>query len=166
MLCASLLSCTCPQVAPEPGRGAAGCPVLLPDAAPALADAWRTPGAQLHVVVSGPHVGFFSHAAGGRFMQIRRSGTHRLAFFSPRLGVYEQWAVRPFVCSASVQSAPLKLPFCPPPALPSRPRLHASRESPQERWHPRRCRQRRHFPAPSPSHAPSSPLPLSRTTKT
>ena len=45
----------------------------------------------LEVVRDGPWVGLKSWVANGALLQAKRKGTHRLAFYSPRFGVYEQW---------------------------------------------------------------------------
>jgi len=42
----------------------------------------------------GGYLGLRSAAAGGRFLQARRRAPHRLCFFSPRLGVWEQFKAR------------------------------------------------------------------------
>lgn len=47
----------------------------------------------LEVVRDGPWVGLKSWVANGALLQAKRKGTHRLAFFSPRFGVYEQWGL-------------------------------------------------------------------------
>ncbi|KAK9834904.1 hypothetical protein WJX81_007590 [Elliptochloris bilobata] len=49
--------------------------------------------AHLEVIHKGGYVGLRSAAAGGRFLQARRRAPHRLCFFSPRLGVWEQFQV-------------------------------------------------------------------------
>ena len=45
----------------------------------------------LEVVRDGSWVGLKSWVANGALLQAKRKGTHRLAFYSPRFGVYEQW---------------------------------------------------------------------------
>ena len=45
----------------------------------------------LEVVREGPWVGLKSWVANGALLQAKRKGTYRLAFFSKRFGVYEQW---------------------------------------------------------------------------
>ena len=49
------------------------------------------PAALLEVVRQGEWFGLRSAAAGARFLQARRRGGRRLAFFSPHFGVCEQW---------------------------------------------------------------------------
>ena len=43
------------------------------------------------IPVQGAWFGFRSLAAGGRFLQARRRGSSRLAFFSTNFGIWEQW---------------------------------------------------------------------------
>ena len=45
----------------------------------------------LEVVRDGPWIGFKSWLADNAMLQAKKRGTYRLAFFSPRFGVYEQW---------------------------------------------------------------------------
>ena len=45
----------------------------------------------LEVVRDGPWIGLKSWVANGALLQAKRKGTHRLAFYSARFGVYEQW---------------------------------------------------------------------------
>lgn len=47
----------------------------------------------VEVIRQGPWVGFRSAPAGDRFLQARRRGPHRMAFFSANLGTWEQWEV-------------------------------------------------------------------------
>lgn len=46
---------------------------------------------QRMVAVQGNWVGFRSVAAEDRFLQLRRRGKQKLAFFSANFGVWEQW---------------------------------------------------------------------------
>lgn len=71
-----------------------GCPLLLPCEGH-LADACWRPDCQLEAVCQGGYLGLRSRAAGGRLLQMRRTGRHRLAFYSPLFGYCEQWEVRP-----------------------------------------------------------------------
>ncbi|KAL4528837.1 hypothetical protein Ndes2526B_g07064 [Nannochloris sp. 'desiccata'] len=45
------------------------------------------------VIKQGQWVGFRSAVASDRLLQARRRGAHRLAFFSPNLGTWEQWEI-------------------------------------------------------------------------
>jgi hypothetical protein len=45
----------------------------------------------LDVVRRGDWIGLKSHIAGGKLLQARRRGAYRMAFYSDRFGVYEQW---------------------------------------------------------------------------
>ena len=45
----------------------------------------------LDVVRRGEWIGLKSHVAGGKLLQARRKGAYRMAFYSERFGVYEQW---------------------------------------------------------------------------
>lgn len=79
------------QVCCEPGKES-GSPVLLPCDEP-LADVCQQPGSRLEIFSQGGYLGFLSHFVGARFLQMRRAGQHRLAFYSKLFGVFEQWQV-------------------------------------------------------------------------
>jgi hypothetical protein len=51
------------------------------------------PETHLEIIKQGQWVGFRSVVASDRLLQARRRGAHRLAFFSPNLGTWEQWEI-------------------------------------------------------------------------
>lgn len=67
--------------------------VLVPSSTSLLTDA----ATHLEVVRQGPWVGFrlVSSVGKDRFLQARRRGVHRMAFFSPHFGTWEQWEFEP-----------------------------------------------------------------------
>lgn len=51
----------------------------------------------------GPFIGLRSSASGNRFLQPRRKAPHRLVFFNPNCGAWEQWDVLPPGGAAAAQ---------------------------------------------------------------
>lgn len=76
---------------PVPQPGAVEADAVLHVLAPAPAANSFDPGTHFEVIRQGQWVGFRSQAAGDRLLQARRRGAHRLAFYSPNLGTWEQW---------------------------------------------------------------------------